>query len=277
MVLNLFFSVLHRLVGWRAAINGEAEFPGDPLLPEPHRLQGWPGPGLWESQSVWGRLGRNSSPSALAVICTILPLLHGLAALRLPGRSARQGPPSGGGDSCRSLRVMVFRARRLAGWPYKPPGWSHPSRLEIHSLREVGEYIGRRARPEHFRDRLEAVTPPDRMKRSSMDKYHWGGRRLLPGRPPPPLPTSKYYQQHSRTERALRRRGARSGRVRGSQPGIGWIPSEAGVQWRFTAAHCVGHPWHQEEPERQRGKGRAQAFWNGQWGRVREFLLEVNR
>ena len=49
-----------------------------------------------------------------------------------------------------------------------------------------------------------------------------GGRDIQLGPLPPPIPSSS--SSTGQEELALRRRGVRSGRVRGIQPGIGWRP-----------------------------------------------------
>ena len=63
---------------------------------------------------------------------------------------------------------------------------------------------------------------------------------------PPRLPSTA---RGTVRERDLRKRRAQLGRVRGVQPDIGRIPSEAGGKCRFNVANGHRQPWNRAEPD----------------------------
>ena len=81
--------------------------PGDHIFPGTARVGGGTGPWLGAGDISWSRPGRKGASHAITILRPGQRLIELVMSFRLPGISARQGPPPGGGDP-----DEAFAARR---------------------------------------------------------------------------------------------------------------------------------------------------------------------
>ena len=90
----------------------------DPLLLGTSCVGGGPYPHPGVGALDWGQPGWNGASLELTIIHPGRPVLYQPTSLCLTGRSARRGPPPGGGYSPRGLCSVALRLRHAASGPH---------------------------------------------------------------------------------------------------------------------------------------------------------------